>query len=158
MKKEVGRILVMTCRISLLFFLSTVIACKKERVDNESFDGLSGKWKLLKIEVYSGSLQELNIESYENNQVTYLFMKGGTLEINSDLANHSGYEAGRYTYSINEKFSIDDENESYTIKIGQNSHHIQVNQDSMTINLNPVDPLAIYESSRNAFLIKIDAN
>jgi hypothetical protein len=114
-------------------------------------EGVEGKWKLVKGEVFSSTSQELLMEDYSCNNIFYQFNYDGKLVINSDLEDYIGHKSGEYMYEIIMQSGV----EFNLLKMDNQLFFISHSTSDMTIGVNPINPLVLYESELKSYFVRI---
>ncbi|TCO07121.1 hypothetical protein [Natronoflexus pectinivorans] len=152
--------------IALCFLL--IGGCQKNDIATDSLkcpvdsvigsdDDIVGKWKLVKGEVFSSTSRELRTEDYSCNNIIYHFYPDGRLMIISDIEDHIGIIDDEYSYSyeISSESNNNEDQRHYLLKIDNHQYVTSISSSKLTIGLNPVDPLAVYESRLTAYFIRV---
>lgn len=149
--------------VGLILCLSLMVGCQKTEISNNNLkcsvdavtgskDDITGKWKLVKGDIFSSIERENKIEDYSCNHVVYQFMSDGKLRIISDIEKHMGPDIGEYIYEI---IADGKDGQNDLLKVGNKLYSIVRSSNKMTIEMNPIDPLAIYESRLTAYFVRI---
>ncbi|TZF85711.1 hypothetical protein FW774_01140 (plasmid) [Pedobacter sp. BS3] len=151
--------------IGLIFLLPLIGGCQKKDASNGilqcpvdavagSETDIGGKWKLVKGEHYSSNSRQRQTKDYSCNNIVYQFHSDGRLIISSDIEDNIGFAAGEYMYEA----TLHGGGQNDLLKIGNNLYAVAMFSDKMTVEINPIDPLAIYESKLTAYFIRIQSN
>lgn len=124
--------------------------CSVEAVDGPE-DSVVGKWKLVKGEVFSSTSQELLMEDYSCNDILYQFNYDGKIVINADLEDYIGHKSGEYIYEIIIQSGV----EFDLLKIDNHVFFISHSTSDMTIGVNPINPLVLYESELKSYFVRV---
>lgn len=152
--------------IGFLFCLPLCGGCQKDDVAssdlNCSFesvngpeDDIAGKWKLIKVELFSSISDALEVRDYSCNDIVYWFYPDGTLIISSDIEEYTGHSTGKYFYETSIRPDSNDDFQNDLLIIDNRSYSMFISTSEATIELNPIDPLAVYESKRTAYFVRM---
>lgn len=166
MKKKIKITLIPVLFIGLLFCLPLFGGCQKGDVASPELrcpvesvmgpeDDITGKWKLVKVEVFSSISKALEVRDYSCKDIIYQLYTDDRLIISSNIEDYIGHDTGEYVYEIIVTPNNDDDVRSDLMKIDNKSYSMFMSAREMTIELNPIDPLAVYESRRTAYFVRI---
>src|SRR5690606_7208547 len=132
--------------------LPILVGCQKNTAP-EPDAKLVGKWKLVKGVTYSSITKETHVEDYSDSQTIYTFDADGNFEVNSEMEDKFRFKSGKYTYQLNES-SNDQKRQFGNVTVSERTYHMTCSSAEMTIGMNPIDPLGLYESSVTAYFVR----
>lgn len=130
------------------------LKCPVDSVHGSAND-ITGKWKLVKSDFFSSISKERRIKEYSCHDIIYQFYADGRLTVRSNVEDYAGHISGEYVYEIITESGDQSNTQRYLLKVDNKLHSITLSANEISIDMNPINPLAIYESTQTASFIRI---